>query len=420
MRNIEENIVFASTRKMLGLGKVFDEKLVELQVKATPRHNTAPRVEPRAIASLGLLTRSDGPRSAHASRALQENVVEKFDVLDLFEAKSTMQVDAFSFGLSMGVFAVGMLLMNMEVTDDNPAWTVAIPSICLGMQGTPVDPVCFATAEDGVTLVQEEPEKEMRVDLPTLFAYASAVQGIFPICSTFIGCIRKIQVGMSSYARVRTYINEDPEPWEDHALTVQTQKTNTRTIAEYIERVEAGKKAGPLPPPATVLVEVTVPFVPKKDFGMYCNVDGVVIRLTPDGMAYNKGAGGEEGLQVGDRILEVNGSFMDGLSMNPINQPIANCRGSQISTALVHLCKSSTPPRKVDFLVTRLDANAEPLPVPWDADGDGDIDENDAKMAIKYFQQTNDIETQTSRFDWDPNYAVGGDIIDQVATRTTA
>ena len=36
MRNIEENIVFASTRKMLGLGKKFDEKLVELQVKATP------------------------------------------------------------------------------------------------------------------------------------------------------------------------------------------------------------------------------------------------------------------------------------------------------------------------------------------------------------------------------------------------
>ena len=63
VRRMEETIVFASTRKLLALGAVFDRRL----------------------------------------RTLRDNVVEKFDKLDLFEARSQLQVDSFSFVLAMGV-----------------------------------------------------------------------------------------------------------------------------------------------------------------------------------------------------------------------------------------------------------------------------------------------------------------------------
>ena len=38
---------------------------------------------------------------------------------------------------------------------------------------------------------------------PIAVAMVSGVQGIFPICLTLIGCIRKMQVGISSYERVK-------------------------------------------------------------------------------------------------------------------------------------------------------------------------------------------------------------------------
>ena len=41
-------------------------------------------------------------------------------------------------------------------------------------------------------------------------------------------------------------------------------------------------------------------------------------------------AGQDGGLNPGDCILEVNGVFMDGEDMNPMKQPIALNRGSQV------------------------------------------------------------------------------------------
>jgi hypothetical protein len=142
-RTIEESIVFASSRKLLALGAVFDKRLTDNQ----------------------------------------EYVVEKFDVLDMFEAKSQMQVDAFSFALGIGLFGYGLVLMNMELTDDSPLQTpAALPSLCIFMESA-LPATCAADAN----------APTYRMDLPTLFAYVGGVQGLFPICSALIGCIRKMQ-----------------------------------------------------------------------------------------------------------------------------------------------------------------------------------------------------------------------------------
>ena len=144
MRSIEENLVFASARKLFGLGPMFDAKLIILQAGSLTLTLALP-VPP---------SRSPWPLPV-ASLRPQEDVVEKFDVLDIFEAKSQMQVDAFSrlllpalvsishilshpstsphasshlfptpsqvdafsFTLAMGVFAVGLALMSWEVCD---------------------------------------------------------------------------------------------------------------------------------------------------------------------------------------------------------------------------------------------------------------------------------------------------------------
>ena len=181
VRFIEENIVFASTRKLLGLGKTFDRKL----------------------------------------EGLQEVVVEKFDVLDLFEARSQKQIDAFSFCLSAGVFAAGCLLLGMEVTDSSPLVSVSMPSTCMLMQDLSI-PGCTGAPTDpsGCPIPKAEPEEvAYRIDLSTLFAYYGAVQGVFPICAAFIGSIRKIQVGISSCA----YHNNMGRRTGHHALSRLTQ-----------------------------------------------------------------------------------------------------------------------------------------------------------------------------------------------------
>ena len=155
MRSIEENLVFASARKLFGLGPMFDAKLIILQAGSLTLTLALPVPPSRSPWPLPVPpSRSPWPLPV-ASLRPQEDVVEKFDVLDIFEAKSQMQVDAFSrlllpalvsishilshpstsphasshlfptpsqvdafsFTLAMGVFAVGLALMSWEVCD---------------------------------------------------------------------------------------------------------------------------------------------------------------------------------------------------------------------------------------------------------------------------------------------------------------
>lgn len=157
IKNIEENIVFASTRKLLGLGRVFDRKLVELQ----------------------------------------EGVVEKYDVLDLFQAKSQLQVDAFSFILAMGVFAAGVFLMFLEVTDDSPLRSFQFPSTCLAMKEDLPDQ-CVQYAPD------VNSDVEYRIDLPTLFAYFGAVQARATprLASRRTSCVARLSLYLTTSHRI--------------------------------------------------------------------------------------------------------------------------------------------------------------------------------------------------------------------------
>ena len=139
-RAMEETIVFASSRKLLALGRVFDRRLRDLQAKC----------------------------------------VEKFDRLDIFEARSQAQVDFFGFALSMGLFGFGLVLMNMEVTPTSPLQAVTIPNLCFAMQEE--------LPEDCPT---PGGEPKYRMDISTLFAYVQGVQGVLPICMTLIGCTRR-------------------------------------------------------------------------------------------------------------------------------------------------------------------------------------------------------------------------------------
>ena len=165
MSSLEENVVFATTRRVLGLGPVLNGRL----------------------------------------KHLQELVVEKFDVLDMLQARSDRQMDAFDFALSALSIGVGVVLMNMRVTEDSELVSVKLPSICIGMSGESSSASSSASAP------------RYRLDLPTLFAFISGVSGLLPVSSAVITCMRTIQVGKASLARVSRYLNVDAEPFEEQA-----------------------------------------------------------------------------------------------------------------------------------------------------------------------------------------------------------
>ena len=320
---MEENIVFASTRKLLGLGRSFDLRL----------------------------------------KALQEQVVEKFDVLDVFEARSQMQIDAFSMALGAGVFCVGVALMNMEVHPHSPLQGVSMPSTCLLMP----EALCSngeSLKPNGDVCPPPGSGRKFRLDLSTLFAFVAGVQGVFPICAAFIGAIRRIQVGTSSYTRVSEFMNVDPEPFEAHALhmnyrdapSANGDKDGLLWLKGVVSDPSAPPPGASTAGPARVL-EVAVTHVepnpPSKVFGVVTNEEGVITAFASGGAVDES-----DGLRIGDRILEINDKVMDGESMNPIDQPIANSRGSQIGTLLAKLFREQSHLERVDFLVRRGEAAA--------------------------------------------------------------
>ena len=71
LRYIEENFVFSTTRKLLGLGPAMDQMLGDAQ----------------------------------------EDVVAKFDVLDIKEAVSSAQLASFNLLMKLGVIGLGVYLM---------------------------------------------------------------------------------------------------------------------------------------------------------------------------------------------------------------------------------------------------------------------------------------------------------------------
>ena len=290
MRMLEENIVFAATRKTMGFGRVFDFKM----------------------------------------RMQRVEVVDKFDLLDQFEAKSQLQVDTFSFALASGVFACGAMLMNFVVDENSVLTSVQMPEGCFFIHGDDI--------VRGDECGDAQGNTRYRIDLSTLFAYFAAVQELFPICMSLIGCVRKIQVGISSYERVKRFIQVDREPWADHAVSVQEQKQRaTGMNFDGAELVELSLK-------------IDRKLVAKgKKFGVKLDGQATVTRVFHGGFAIQEG-----GLKVGDRVLEIDGHIMDGQDMNPIKQPIANSEGSQVSTALAEiLSREPKPPRRVHMLVLR-------------------------------------------------------------------
>ena len=325
---IEENLVFASMRKLLGLGRAFDARL----------------------------------------RGLQEQVVEKFDVLDVFEAKSQLQIDAFSMALGVGVFGAGLALMSMELKPGEPMQGISMPSTCLLMP----EELCGASSGGFKPNGDACPPgpgggPTYRLDLSTLFAFVAGVQGVFPICAAFIGSIRKIQVGISSYTRVCEFMNVDAEPWEAHAALMNYRDapsdSDERDGLLWLKGVVADPHASKWGDDdaaggavmLTVLLTHVEPKPPSQKFGICTNEEGVIDDFEEGGSV----AAARDGLRIGDRILEINGKVMDGESINPIDQPVANSRSSQIATLLARLLREGGEGlERIEFLVRRGEAAA--------------------------------------------------------------
>ena len=77
-------------------------------------------------------------------------------------------------------------------------------------------------------------------------------------------------------------------------------------------------------------------------WGVTVNEDGVVIAIVKGSIASHRDDDGE-GLLHGDEILEINSTIMDGQCMNPMLQPLANSKGSQVSRRASSKRSSPTP-----------------------------------------------------------------------------
>ena len=192
------------------------------------------------------------------------------------------------------------------------------------------------------------------------------------------------------------------EPWADHAALMKphlSEAANRRDEEARDGDYETSKGKGgggggegasqqQLSAPVTQVLFVSVSSSGRKGrhaFGIVADDEGVITELKEQGAVADEAADGrdadgrEETLRVGDKIVEINGKIMHGLCMNPIYQPVANSKGSQIVTALANILQRKEV--KVEFLIhRRQEAAALPppgaLPPPPGSEGAAAADGN--------------------------------------------
>ena len=181
MRVIEENLVFATTRKLLGLGPTMDKML------------------------------------EHA----QEEVVTTFDALDMREARSTAQLGIFNLILRAGIIGLGVTLI-LFVTEEAPA--DESPFSCLNSPAT-------AAGNSSYVGTRYRP----RLTIATLFAFIQGSDALFPICMRIISCLRTFQIGASAVVRVLDYLEDDVDPWAEHAENLKRERQRKEAEVEMLQ-----------------------------------------------------------------------------------------------------------------------------------------------------------------------------------------
>eukprot|EP00966_Prymnesium_polylepis_P296978 6860962-Prymnesium_polylepis.1 len=180
---IEENLMFVKTKKLLGLEKFLNNRLL----------------------------------------AQQKAVVREFDVLDLLNARNDRRLLVFNLFLEKGITLLGVALMHVKKDDwvnltlggDNFPPKTCISEYFFSQDG---DASGFGSGTD------DSSTTEYVITIAVLFSIISSLDEVTSLCVELVGCIRAMQTGRTSMARVQFYLDQDPDPWPEHARRLRKKK----------------------------------------------------------------------------------------------------------------------------------------------------------------------------------------------------
>ena len=175
---IEENLVFARTKRLLGLESFMNNQLLQHE----------------------------------------EKFIKAFDTFDVMNAKNDRRLRLFGFVLETGVILLGVVLMNVERS--------AFPNLTL-LQGEFPPKICISeyvsdsvfgsnTSATGTSATLAQYQYVLK--LSTLFSFIGSIGNVQKLAITVVAAIRAIQKGRGAITRVLLYLDQDPDPWPLYAL----------------------------------------------------------------------------------------------------------------------------------------------------------------------------------------------------------
>jgi len=176
LRVIQENMVAASTRKLLGLTDVLNEKI----------------------------------------RAEERHVIAQYDLLDVKTARGIRSFLFATLVLKIGLIVLGVFLHATEnpwpkVGDEcSWAWFTCSAAQCMYGAGAIATPLTVTSSATMITLAR-------------LFAFVSGAEPVQELCLKIVESLRTFQVGKSSMSLLRHYMRIPPDPWPAHALRMKKE-----------------------------------------------------------------------------------------------------------------------------------------------------------------------------------------------------
>ena len=264
MISVEESIIYATTNKLLGLDKTLGVRL----------HNRF------------------------------RSMCDAYDTLDLCEAKSDFQLAAFNMLMRVGIVAGGIALIFIPKKEGDIEVSPGLGDECFIMNAT----LLQDTSELG--------DLGGRISITTLFAFLSGSEAIEPLCISIITCMRKFQTGSASVNRVKAFFGMPADPWPAAARAQKNQlKLEAAAMGGLDKLRQHGKIAAFLKKSrarAGLHEADTTLSVTNSDkrrvFGIMFSEDDQpkIVSLAAGGL------GAICGLSVGDKVLAINGQFLDG------------------------------------------------------------------------------------------------------------
>ena len=193
---VEENIVYASTNKLLNLEKTLGKKL-------------------------------DGRF---------DSMCTQYDTLDLKEASSDLQLAAFNMLMRVGIIGAGIALLMTPRMPGEPSIAISLlPTECFSMNETLKNATAAAAEDEG---------GEGRITIATLFSFLTAAESIEPICIAIIQSVRKFQFGGVSVNKVRQFLAMPQDPWPKSAKEKKLQRLSEEKVAQNFEKLRWTSRLG--------------------------------------------------------------------------------------------------------------------------------------------------------------------------------